>query len=306
MQFLRKPKPSHQRAMEWLKANMVEGKGVIVHTRQRVPYPEVTGYLIPTLYEWNEPELARMCTRWLVSIQLSDGAFPAPDGVPYTFDTAQVMRGLCAAYMRGEPAQQALHRAADWMLTQIGPDGRLRTPSTELWGDIANDLIHTYAIYPLVQAGEVLGRPQYGEAAQHVLSYYSRQDGVVPFNRLSHFHAYAMEALVELGQVDLARQGMAEVERLQRRDGSIPAYPDVDWVCSTGIAQYAVVWYRLGRREHADRALAYLERIQNRSGGFFGSYGSGAKYIPGAEISWAVKYYLDAHHLKLGADARRA
>jgi malonyl-CoA O-methyltransferase len=111
-----------------------------------------------------------------------------------------------------------------------------------------------------------------------------------------------MEALVELGELELARSGMADVERLQRKDGSIPAYPDVDWICSTGIAQYAGVWYRLGERERADRALAYLERIQNDTGGFFGSRGRGASYMPGAEISWAVKYFLDAHRLKL-ADA---
>jgi malonyl-CoA O-methyltransferase len=306
MMFLRKPKTSFQKAMQWFKANLVQGKGVVVNSRQRVPYPEVTGYFVPTLYQWGETELARTCMRWLTSIQLSDGAFPAPDGIPYTFDTAQVMRGLCAAYTHGEPVDQALLRAADWMLTQIAPDGRLGTPSTELWGDIANDLIHTYAIYPLVQAGELLGRPRYGEAGRFVLSYYKRQDGLVPFNRLSHFHAYAMEALWELGEVDMVRRGMADVERLQRKDGSVPAYPDVEWICSTGIAQYAVVWYRLGKREHADRALAALERIQNKSGGFFGSYGRGAKYMPGAEISWAVKYFLDAYHLKQAGQTRHA
>jgi len=109
-----------------------------------------------------------------------------------------------------------------------------------------------------------------------------------------------MEALWELGETDLARRGMADVARVQRKDGSVPAYPDVDWICSTGIAQYAVVWYRLGERARADRALRYLERIQNASGGFFGSYGKGAKYIRGAEISWAVKYYLDACALRDG------
>ena len=111
-----------------------------------------------------------------------------------------------------------------------------------------------------------------------------------------------MEALCELGELDLAARGMADVEGCQRGDGSIPAYPDVDWVCSTGMAQYALVWYMLGKRRPADLALRYLEKIQNRSGGFFGSYGKGAKYIPKAEISWAVKYLLDAHRLKARAE----
>jgi len=306
MLFWKKKEPSYERAMDWFKANMVPGQGIIVHTRQPVPYPEVTGYFIPTLYNWNEPELARTCTRWLISIQLPDGAFPAPDGVPYTFDTAQIMRGLCVAIGDVEGAEDSLRRASDWMLTQVDPSGRLLTPSTELWTGIASDLIHTYALPPLVEAGKLLGVKEYEDAAKFVLEHYKQRDDLVPFNRLSHFHAYAMEALCEMGELDLARQGMTDVARVQRRNGSIPAYPEVEWVCSTGMAQYAIVWYTLGDRERADRTIAYLERIQNKSGGFFGSYGKGAKYIAGGEISWGVKYFLDAWQLKLKLEGKHA
>lgn len=306
MLFWKKKKPSHERAMDWFKANMVPGQGIIVHTRQPVPYPEVTGYFIPTLYHWGEPELARTCTRWLMSIQLPDGAFPAPDGVPYTFDTAQIMRGLCAAVGDVDGAEDSLRRACDWMLTQVDESGRLLTPSTELWTDIASDLIHTYALPPLAQAGRLLGVKEYEDAAKFVLEHYKQRDDLVPFNRLSHFHAYAMEALCELGELELARRGMADVARVQRSDGSIPAYPDVEWVCSTGMAQYAIVWYTLGEEARANRAINYLEKIQNPSGGFFGSYGRGAKYIAGGEISWGVKYFLDAWLLKLKAEGKHA
>lgn len=306
MFFWKNKKPGHERAMDWFKANMVPGQGIIVHTRQPVPYPEVTGYFIPTLYNWNEPELARTCTRWLMSIQLPDGAFPAPDGVPYTFDTAQIMRGLCAAVGDVDGAEDSLRRASDWMLTQVDASGQLLTPSTELWTDIASDLIHTYALPPLAQAGKLLGVKEYEDAANFVLNHYKQRDDLVPFNRLSHFHAYAMEALCEMGELDLARQGMADVGKCQRPDGSIPAYPDVEWVCSTGMAQYAIVWYTLGDKLRADRAMACLETIQNKSGGFFGSYGKGAKYIAGGEISWGVKYFLDAWLLKQRAEGHHA
>ena len=306
MFFWKNKKPSHERAMDWFKAKMVPGQGIIVHTKQPVPYPEVTGYFIPTLYNWGEQELARTCTRWLMSIQLPDGAFPAPDGVPYTFDTAQIMRGLNAALGDVEGAEASLRRACDWMLTQVDASGRLKTPSTELWTDIASDLIHTYALPPLAEAGKLLGVKEYEDAANFVLAYYTQQADLVPFNRLSHFHAYAMEALCEMGELDLARQGMADVARVQRPDGSIPAYPDVEWICSTGMAQYAIVWYTLGDKHRADRAIAYLETIQNKSGGFYGSYGKGAKYIAGGEISWGVKYFLDAWLLKQRAEGQHA
>lgn len=307
MLFWPKPKkPSYERAMAWFKQHMIPGQGIIVHTRQPVAYPEVTGYWIPTLYAWNETELARDCTRWLLSIQLPDGAFPAPDGVPYTFDTGQVMRGLVAALGDVEGAEAALRRACDWTLTQIEANGRLTTPSTELWTGIASDLIHVYVLPPLVEAGKRLGVPAYTDAAARVLAYYTAQPDLLPFNRLSHFHAYVMEALCELGELDLARQGMAEVEKIQRNDGSVPAYPNVDWVCSTGLAQYAIVWYHLSQPERAERAIRYLETIQNKSGGFFGSYGPGAQYIPGGEISWGAKYFLDAWKLKLAREATHA
>lgn len=301
----RKP-PSHDRAMAWFRDHMVPGQGIIVHTRQPVPYPEVTGYYVPTLYQWGETELARTCTRWLLSIQLPDGAFPAPDGVAYTFDTGQVMRGLCGALHDVEGAEAALRRACDWVVAQVTSEGRLTTPSTALWTDIASDLIHTYVLPPLAEAGRLLQVPAYEDTARRVLAYYEAQEGLVPFNRLSHFHAYAMEALLEMDELELVHQGMADVERHQRRNGAIPAYPDVDWVCSTGMAQYASVWYRLGMAAQADAAMRYLEKIQNPSGGFFGSYGKGAKYIPGAEISWAVKYFLDAWYHKRQAEARHA
>ncbi len=297
-------KKSKEKALDWFKNNMVEGKGIIVNSKLREPYPEVTGYFVPTLYALGETELARVCTRWLMSIQDENGAFPAPDGTPYTFDTGQIMRGLCAACGDVEGAEEALKNGADWLLTQIDADGRLNTPSTELWGDIANDMIHTYVIPPLKEAGHKLGNEEYSKAADFILSFYKKQEELVPFNRLAHFHAYIMEALCELDELELASKGMAEVELLQRRNGSVPAYPDVDWICSTAIAQYAVVWYRLGKSDRADRAMKYLEKIQNPSGGWFGSYGKGAKYISGAEISWAVKYYLDAHLLKNANEAK--
>lgn len=303
MWFRKTKEPSYQRAMSWFKNNFIPGQGIILHTRKPVAYPEVTGYYIPTLYQWGEKEYARKCTRWLLSIQLEDGAFPASDGVAYTFDTGQVLRGLCAAAGDVPGADQSAIRAADWLLGQIQQDGAVTTPSTDLWGDIASELIHTYVLPPLKQAGELFGREDYIDAAERALRYYTRKPELVRFNRLSHFHAYVMEALYEMGELEKCAEGMAEVAASQRRDGSVPAYPDVEWVCSTGLAQYAVIWQYLGEHNRAERAIAYLEKIQNPSGGFNGSYGKGANYIRNAEISWAVKYFLDAWALKLARES---
>ena len=68
----------------------------------------------------------------------------------------------------------------------------------------------------------------------------------------------------------------------------------VDWICSTGMAQYAIIWLKIGQPEPARRAFHWLCAHQNRSGGFFGSYGGG-DYFVDEEISWALKYFLDVY-----------
>ena len=54
MLFLGRRKNSLDRALDWCAGHVVQGQGIMVHTRQRVPYPEVTGYFVPTLYAWGE------------------------------------------------------------------------------------------------------------------------------------------------------------------------------------------------------------------------------------------------------------
>ena len=108
---------------------------------------------------------------------------------------------------------------------------------------------------------------------------------------------YMMEALVDLGELDLAEKGLAQAEVVQQPDGGIPAYPGATWTCSTGTAQLAIAWLKMGRREPATKAVRYLERLQHPSGGFFGSYGKGAIYFTKEEISWAVKFFIDAELL---------
>lgn len=52
-------------------------------------------------------------------------------------------------------------------------------------------------------------------------------------------------------------------------------------------------------RKYADKAVNYLESVQNNSGGFYGSLGRGKNYFPKEEISWAVKFFLDAYYWKI-------
>jgi malonyl-CoA O-methyltransferase len=287
------------RALAWTRAQELPGGGIRIKAGRPEPYPEVTGYFIPTLLRWGEHDFAVRCARWLVSIQNPDGSWSNPGGhAPYTFDTGQILKGLVAIRRRLPEVDPAIRRGCDWFLTQVRPDGRVVTPDTSAWGlpdgKRVSEYVHLYALEPLRDAAKIFDEPRWAEAVERAVAYYSGRNDLTFFNNLSHIHAYVMEALVDLGRTRLALRGMTEVDALQRKNGAVPAYWDVSWVCSTGLAQYAVVWYKLDRIDRAQRAVECLCRLQNRSGGFYGSYGFGANYDPKGEISWAVKYFLDA------------
>ncbi len=99
------------------------------------PYPETTGYIIPTLLAYHEHtgeaellQAAATCAGWLLEIQNEDGSFPAGlggKGEPIVFDTAMILFGLTAIYHKtGNPAfPGAIQRTVSWVLAQLNPDG---------------------------------------------------------------------------------------------------------------------------------------------------------------------------------------
>ena len=296
-------------AVNWIRRNTLPASGVIVHSRQQIPYPEVTGYFIPTLLNIGERQIAHQYASWLRTIQLSDGSFGAPSGsFGFVFDTGQVIRGWVSILPQMAELEVPLRRACDWLLaTADRKTGRLRVPppggawSLGARGEV-NEGINLYVLGPLRHAGELLKEPRYLDFVDKSVSYYLSNADVTSFDRpnsLSHFFAYIQEALVELGHADVARQGMASVSRYQQENGAIPGYSNVSWVCSTGLAQLAKVWYSLGDTNRAERALGFMSQLQNSSGGFFGSYGVQSNYFPSEEISWAVKYAVDATQMQI-------
>lgn len=301
-----------ERAIRWIIDHRIPGSGIAVHTRKKIASQEVTGYLIPTLYALGERTLAKELAAWEAAVQRPDGAFSAPSGFPYTFDTAQVIRGFLAVLDEMPQLEINIRRACEFVLDQISEDGEVRTPSYDAWqapgGERFSEYTNLYVIPPLLAAGTRLEEPRYTRVARRSLSYYMSKPDLVEFKAsfgtLSHIFGYMLEALVDTGEHNLARRGLSQAEAIQRPDGAIPAYPGAAWICSTGMAQIALAWYKLGEVEPADRALAYVERIQNRSGGWFGSYGPDAAYFPDAEISWAPKFFLDCQLLRRSVSAR--
>ena len=303
-------------AIKWIKENTINGNGITTTSKQRVIYPEVTGYYIPTLLEWGEKELAVSYAKYLCNIQKEDGSwYDSYDKKPYVFDSAQILKGLLSIREILPQVDANIIRGCDWLLSNVNDEGRLTTPVTNAWGSdesFCSELVHIYCLTPLKEAADVLEEPKYREAAYRILEYYKEnyRDKILNFSLLSHFYAYVMEGLVDMGEAELAQEAMKNIERFQNGKGGIPGLCDVEWVCSTGMFQLALVWYKLGQLEKGNRIFEYACTLQNKSGGWFGSYpvsfsGRFAKgrkkayYFPDEEISWANKYFLDALHCKM-------
>lgn len=300
---------AYENAIAWIRNNTLDNQGIICNTDKPKGYPEVTGYFIPTLLKWGYLDLADSYAKWLCSIQKKDGSWwDVSNRTPYVFDTAQVLKGLTAIRDRCPQVDIHIKKGCDWILSNMQESGRLITPSMEAWGSgkSCSELVHMYCLSPLVQAADILNMPQYKEAAFKILNYYKtyHYDEIMSFNLLSHFYAYVIEALLDMNEKDMAAEAMEKVAKLQKENGAVPAYRDVDWVCSTGLFQFALIWFRLGNVERGNKAFEYACKLQNESGGWYGSYLSEENpkedndYFPSSEISWAVKYFMDALYYK--------
>jgi malonyl-CoA O-methyltransferase len=289
--------PAPFRALAWIRSHELTSGGVAVHSGSPDAYPEVTGYLVPTLLKYGERELAARLTRWLLCIQRADGSFTSPEGSPHIFDTAQVLRGLLAAGERVDGALDAARRAADFLCDQAIRDGEAGF-GKRYQNDIP-ETVHLYALPPLIEAAERLNEPRYLRVGEDCADFYCAHPDALKLDHLTHFLAYELEALIDLGRAELATPILDELSALQAEDGSVRGRESADWVCSPGLAQLAICWYKVGQWEAADSALRWMESHQQSTGGFLGSYGAGADYFATSELSWSAKFYLDAHQLRV-------
>lgn len=300
---------AYRKSISWIQNNTIEGQAIICSSDKNNGYPEVTGYYIPTLLKWGYKDLAVSFAKWLCNIQKKDGCwYDSDDRNPYIFDTAQILKGLLAIRNIYPKVTPYIIKGCDWIISNINAAGKLITPTKVAWGnkEVCSELVHLYCLSPLVQAADALNFPLYKIAAYKILDYYKTHhyDEILNFGLLSHFYAYVMEALLDMGEIDMASEAMSKVAKLQKDSGAVPAYHNVDWVCSTGLFQFALVWFRLGDIERGNKAFEYACKLQNESGGWYGSYLSEDNpdedndYFPSSEISWAVKYFLDALYYK--------
>ena len=301
-------------ARHWIERNTLQEKGIVITSKQRVIYQEVTGYYIPTLLQWGLRDRAISYAKYLCEIQEENGAWlNASQTLQSVFNTGQVLRGLLAVVDICPEAYEHLIKGCDWLISNVSEEGRLVPTEGTTWAAGTNsEAIHLYCLPPLLETGKKYGKKNYIEIVERVADYYLKEYAydINNFMYLSHFYAYIMEALLDIGRTDVVEEAMKKIAKIQRLDGAIPAYRNCHWVCSTGLFQLAIVWFKLGDRKRGNKAFDYAVKLQNKSGGWYGGYPAyiyldkGKKiiyyltekitYFENEEISWTVKYFFDA------------
>ncbi len=215
----------------------------------------------------------------------------------FIFDSGQVLRGLLAGYELVPGALDAARRVADYLCGQMVSGGKAGF-GNRYSGTIPEN-VHIYVLPPLFQAAEVLQRPECRLTAEKCLEFYRKDKDTLRMENLTHFLGYELEGLINLDRMDMVMPVLEKIRAQQKADGSLRGMDGVRWICSPGLAQMAICWYKVGLWDSADKALEWLEVHQKSSGGFLGSYGPRAAYFPDVELSWVAKFYLDAHRLRV-------
>jgi hypothetical protein len=250
------------------------------------PYPETTGYLIPTLLtlsrtleEFDGEERGVALGSWLLALQGSDGSWrggvhpPKGDAAPSVFNTAQILQGLVALNdLSGDDRWlAAAQRGGRWLAAGVDRDG--------LWagGDYraaGTPSYYTYAAWPMLEVAERCDDETIRSAATGVLdAILSRRrengsfaewgfsEGVPAF---THTIAYTLQGLIASARLldEWERYGKPVekalwtlVERTEEADGRLAGRLDDEWepaagyVCLTGNAQLALCLLELDERE---------------------------------------------------------
>ena len=260
-------------------------------------YPETTGYIIPTMFEYarrsgREEFFARAVrmTDWECDIQMPGGAVmggtvdAAP--TPAIFNTGQVLFGWVRAFeeTRNSRYIEAAIRAGDFMIASQDADGAWRKNLTNFAsGAIPSYTYNTRSAWGMLLLGKASGESKYTDAAVRNVEYALTQqlpNGWFennclwdPARPLLHTIAYALRGVLEIGMaldipryVNAVKPAADALIARQRPDGSLAGrfdrdwQPTVDYSCLTGNVQMGTVWAGLYRVTGEQKYLDALAR----------------------------------------------
>jgi Prenyltransferase and squalene oxidase repeat len=310
-------------------------------------YPETTGYIIPTMIAVGAQrqdgallQRARKMLDWLVKIQFPEGGFQGSEigktpVVPVTFNTGQILLGLASgAAAFGRPYLDAMHKAAEWLVTSQDPDGCWRKHPTPFVAASGEKAYETHVAWGLLEAATVGREQQYADAALrnvHWALTKQRKQGWFadcclsdPSQPLTHTLGYVLRGVLEAYRytkdsslLESSRRTAEGLLSALTPQGFLPGRLDpqwkgtVSWACLTGSLQIAHCWLLLYQqtrdprfRDGAFLANQYVRRtirldgpLETR-GAIKGSFPITGDYGRFQYLNWAAKFFIDSNLLE--------
>ena len=248
--------------------------------RTATSYPEVTGYIIPTMFDCAKllqrdecRESAVRMADFELAIQWDDGAWQG-DAIgrsdkPSVFNSAMIIHGLVRAYRETGDGKylDAAVRGGDWICSSQDPDGS--------WWRLNYDgmkrVYDSKVAESLCELAQASGHERFAEAAtrnldfvltnQRANAWFEHCDNSPHRNHepLTHTIGYTVQGLIESGQmlgrqdyVDAARRTLdVLLRKFELTRDLLPGRYDRNWTptvrsaCVTGCAQISICWMRL-------------------------------------------------------------
>lgn len=265
------------------------------------PYPETTGYIIPTLLEYaafaNRPELAELAVRqadWILSLQYENGALPGGHVAhgqkrpPSIFNTGQMILGLVAAadHTGDQKYLESASRAAHWLAGEA--DEKEGTWTSHGFSSEKRPSYYTRVCWPMLEVFARTGETPIRAAALRVLGTirsWQLPGGGFPgwmFEAgkagYTHTVAYVLRGFLESARIlgndgeSFERAAYKCAEELRRRmelRGKLAGAYHSDlqgvywYTCLTGNCQIAIIWMLIYQRTGDARFLsAALKALQ--------------------------------------------
>ncbi|MCE9605805.1 MAG: class I SAM-dependent methyltransferase [Planctomycetia bacterium] len=297
--------PAAESALRWLRDLAGDGDGISPTCGSSAICPGLSAAAVATFFSFGETELAIRFARRLIVLQKRDGSLPDAGLLHGSlFNTAQAARAW-GALLDAEPtalpeAQAALRRACCYLAGRVGDDGAIRLSASggsfERW---APPIVHLVGFGVLADWAKRWNVPAWRDAVGRAVGRILRTEDSARPNAQSHIAAHGIEAFLNLASFDercglVARRALDETAAMQTTDGALPTDLVHPWTSSAGLAHYAALWFRSGRREAGDHAMTCLTGRQRDDGSWTGSWGRGAAYFPRSSSAWTAKYFLDA------------
>jgi hypothetical protein len=248
--------------------------------RWAASYPETTGYIIPTFYDYwklsGKDDIRARAVRmadWENAVQHASGGVLAgalgDSDQPTIFNTGQVLFGWARAWREegDEAYREAAARAAAWLCDQQDDDGCWRTFASPFTKATVN-LYNTRSAWGLAEAHAITGETRFLDCAVKNVEWalsLQQENGWFPNNCLyddsqpfTHTIAYAMRGVMEVGAYVMNERFIAAARKIgdamvaaMPESGALPGRfdkdwtPTVKWSCLTGVAQIALNCGRL-------------------------------------------------------------